>query len=163
MKLNSQKGYSVLEVGIGLIIITVFLIAGITMLKGTYANYRLVEQKNIAMTYLIKGIERELLSDSLTLEVIDDLNKTVTVESTENREVKVTNIDANNMILTTTFEKLTNKDGKDYSNSRIRLITASIEFYTSKNDPSTRRVIELKTYKILDSKTNRLKGEGISD
>ena len=55
MRLKSQRGYSLVEVGVGLVLISIFMVCGVTMLKGTYNTYRLVEQKNIAM-YIGLGI-----------------------------------------------------------------------------------------------------------
>ena len=35
MKLKSQKGYSLIEVGVGLILISIFMTCAISMLSGT--------------------------------------------------------------------------------------------------------------------------------
>ena len=147
MRLKSQKGYSLIEVGVGLILITIFMICGVTMLKGTYNTYRLVEQKNIAMSYLLKAVEIELLDD-VTISVTDDPNDTVIRESNDLRKITVTKIPANDITITTTVEALPTKDGVSYIKSRVKLLTSNAEYYIRKNDPSSRRVLTITTLKI---------------
>lgn len=150
MKLKSEKGFSLVEVGVGLVIITIFLVFGITMLRGTYNTYRLVEQKSVALNYLIKAVENELI-DSVDLNITDSPNNTTTQNITEdgkNIKISLTNIQANNMILRTRVEPLDNKNGKDYSDSKVKLVTATIEYYTKSNDENTKREMTLQTLKI---------------
>ena len=78
----------------------------------------------------------------------ETLYKTVITENTKSRKVTVTTIEANNMIVTTILETLPSKDGKNYEDSKVKLLTSSVEFYIRKNDPSSKRVIELQTLKI---------------
>lgn len=147
MNIKSQKGYSVLEIGVGLIIISIFMVCSVTMLKGTYENYRLVEQNNLAISYAIKGVERELLKGSRVIEITED--PLDTVETREgNKEISVTKIDANNMTLTTIVEPLPEKNGKSYETSKVKLVTSSVEYYLKKNDESTKKILELQTLKI---------------
>lgn len=61
--LKSEKGYSLVEVGIGLIIITIFLISSVSLMNGAFNNYRIIEQRNIAMSYAIDRMENILGSD----------------------------------------------------------------------------------------------------
>ena len=148
MNFKSQKGYSLLEVGVGLVIITIFMVCGVTMLKGTYNTYRVVEQKNIALSYLLRGTEKELL-DSDAINVTDDPNNTIVTEDTPSRKVIVTEIKANNMKLTTVVEPLPPKNGINYSDSEVKLLTSTIEFYIRNNsDESSKRELKLQTLKI---------------
>ena len=147
MKLKSQKGYSLLEIGVGLILITIFMICGVTMLKGTYNTYRFIEQQNTAMNYLIRAVERELL-DNANFTITDNASDTVVQENTNTRKVTVTDIKKHNLIITTTVEILPAKNGKSYVDSNVKTLTANAEFFTRKNDQSSRRVLTIKTLKI---------------
>lgn len=147
MGLKSEKGYSLVEVGVGLILISIFMVCGITMIKGTFNTYRFVEQRNVALSYLIKAVELELLDDN-SISITDDMNDTTIREETTERKVKVTTIPSTTITITTTVENLPTKDGKSYANSRVKLLTGEAEFYIRKNDESSRRVITIKTIKV---------------
>lgn len=147
MNLKSNKGYSLLEIGVGLILITIFMISGVTMLKGTYNTYRYIEQQNIVMNYLIRATEKELLENA-NFTVTDNPSETVVKENTSGRRVTVTTINKHNLVITTTEEILPPKNGKSYANSGVKLLTSNAEFYMKKGDPSSRRTLVLKTLKI---------------
>ena len=147
MNLKSQKGYSLLEIGVGLILITIFMISGVTMLKGTYNTYRYIEHQNIVMNYLIKSVESELL-DNANFEITDNPADTVVVENTTARKTIVTTVSKHNLVITTTLEILPPKNGKSYATSDVKLLTSNAEFYLKKNDQSSKRILTLKTLKI---------------
>ncbi|MBQ8299934.1 MAG: hypothetical protein IJX99_08830 [Clostridia bacterium] len=153
MRLGSQKGYSLIEIGVGLVLITIFMVCGVTMLKGTHNTYRLVEQKSIAMSYLLRAVEIELLDDT-TLTVTDNPNDTVIRESNALRKVSVTTIPANDITITTTVEALPTKNGVSYLESRVKLLTSNAEYFIRKNDESSRRVLTIKTLKIEGVETD---------
>ena len=147
MNIKSQRGYSLLEIGIGLVIITIFMVYSVTMIRGTFATYRAIEQKNIALSYLIMGTERELLSaqEGLDIYLTNNPSDTEVTENTPFRKVTVTNIPDNNMKLTTVVETLPSKDGISYVDSNVKLVTSTIEYYLKKSDPSNRRELVIKT------------------
>lgn len=151
MNFKSQKGFSLVEVGVGLVIIVIFMVVGITMLRGTYSTYRVIEQKNIALNYLIKAVERELV-DGAAIQITDnDAANITTTEMTENGQrikISTVNINVNDMVLTTRVETLPPKDGINYENSKVKLVTATIEYYIRSNDESSRRELELQTLKV---------------
>ncbi len=150
MRLNSQKGYSLIEVGVGLVLITIFLICGVTMLKGTYNTYRLIEKKNIAMSYLIKGTENALITGTI-IPITDDASGTVTEIKEENGQrikTSTTNLSTYNMTLITKIETLPSKNGKDYIDSKVKLVTSTVEFYLNANNPDSKRTMVLKTLKV---------------
>lgn len=147
MNLKSQKGYSLLEIGVGLILITIFMICGVTMLRGTYNTYRFIDQQNIVMNYLIRAVEKELL-ESANFEITDSPADTAIQENTNARKVVVTRVDEHNLVITTTVEILPARNGKTYANSQVKLLTSNAEFYTKKDDPSSKRILTLKTLKI---------------
>lgn len=147
MKLKSQKGYSLIEVGVGLILISIFMTCAISMLSGTCSNYRLIEQKNIAMSYLIKAMECELM-DIEDYSITDNPADTRVVEDVEGKKVTLTEIKKYNLVVTTTLENLPPKNGVSYDDSKVKMLTASVQFYTKKSDPSSKRTLELQTLKI---------------
>lgn len=153
MNFKSQKGYSLLEIGVGLILITIFMISGVTMLKGTYNTYRYIEQRDLAMHYLVQSVERELI-DNANFILTDDPANTVVEENTPSRKVTVTNIPGHNFKITTTLENLPPKNGVSYASSRVKMLTSDIEFFIRKDDESSRRILTLKTLKIEGSGDN---------
>lgn len=147
MKFKSQKGYSLVEVGVGLVLISIFLSCAISMLSGTCANYRLVEQKNIAMSYLIKAVESELIGIE-DYSITDDPADTRVIEDENGKRTTLTEVKNYNLTVTTTIENLPPKNGVSYDDSKVKLLNAEVQFYTKKNDPSSKRTIELKTLKV---------------
>lgn len=61
--MRSQKGYSLIEIGIGLLIIAVFSFFSIALFNGCYNNYRVIQQRNIAMAHAVSTIEEVLQTD----------------------------------------------------------------------------------------------------
>ncbi len=150
MNLKSQKGYSLLEVGVGLIIIVIFMYYSVTMLRGTYNTYRLIEQRNMIMSYLIKSVENELL-DEIEMPLTgnpDDTEERVNTSAKKVVETKIPGWSGDNIIITTTLENLPDKDGKSYTNSKVKLLTSTAEFYIRNGDPASKRTLTLQTYKI---------------
>ena len=147
MNPKSQKGYSLLEIGVGLVLITIFMICGITMLRGTYNTYRYIEQQNIVMNYLIRSVEKELL-ESANFEIAATPATSVVKENTNTRKVTVTEIPQHNLVITTTLEVLPSKNGKNYNGSKVKLLTSDAEFFLKKGVQSSKRTLTLKTLKI---------------
>ena len=153
MNLKSQKGYSLLEIGVGLVIIVVFMYYSVTMLKATYNTYRYIEQRNIIMTYLVKSIENELLDD-IEMPITSNPANTQVQENTRLKKVVVTTIPAvsdlitTNTVITTTVEVLPTKDGKSYVDSPVKLVTSEAVYYIRTSDPTSRRTMTLQTLKI---------------
>ena len=64
MGLKSNKGYSLIEIGVGILILTVFLIVSLGMFNGAYNNYRRIKQRNIAVNTAVTQIENMLQMDT---------------------------------------------------------------------------------------------------
>ena len=64
MNFKSNKGYSLVEIGVGIIILTVFLLVSIGLFNGAYTNYRRIKQKNGAINFAVLQIESMLQSDA---------------------------------------------------------------------------------------------------
>ncbi|MBR6252790.1 MAG: hypothetical protein IKR04_03015 [Clostridia bacterium] len=64
MFLKSNKGYSLVEIGVGIIILTIFLIVSLGMFNGAYNNYRRLKQRNSAVNTAVIQIENMLQTDA---------------------------------------------------------------------------------------------------
>ena len=90
-----QKGYSLIEIVIGLAIILIFLVATGSLVNAAFTNYRLIMQRNEAMAFAISEMENVLTAD--TVEVSDvghtDRNMTsrVKIEKVKNNNLGETN------------------------------------------------------------------------
>lgn len=61
---KSNKGYSLVEIGVGIIILTTFLLVSIGLFNGAYTNYRRIKQRNIAINSAVSQIETMLQTDA---------------------------------------------------------------------------------------------------
>ncbi len=62
--IKSNRGYSLIEIGVGILILTVFLIYSIGMFNGCYNNYRRIKARNLALDRAVYHIENMLSMDS---------------------------------------------------------------------------------------------------
>lgn len=132
MNIKSKSGYSLIEIGIALIIVSIFMISSITLLAASNDNYRRIEQKNIAMSYAIKSIEAIQINDKSIIDLNEIKNK-----------AKV----ENNMEIRTIVENLPPKDGKDYSD-KLQIVTVNVDYKLKSNDAGSVATMTLKTLKI---------------
>ena len=64
MNLKSKKGYSLIEIAVGILILTVFLICSSALFNGAYNTYRMIQQRNIATNLAVRTMEELLQTDS---------------------------------------------------------------------------------------------------
>jgi len=64
MNLKSKKGYSLIEIAVGILILTVFLICSSALFNGAYNTYRMIQQRNLATNLAVKTMEELLQTDS---------------------------------------------------------------------------------------------------
>ena len=78
MLFKSKRGYSLIEIGVGVLILTVFLICSIALFNGCYNTYRMVQQRNLATNLAVSNMESLLQtnSDILTGFFTEELNAT---------------------------------------------------------------------------------------
>lgn len=78
MNFESKKGYSLVEIGVGVIILTIFLICSIALFNGCYNTYRMIQQRNMAINTAVSNMETLLQTDAdiLTGFFINELNTT---------------------------------------------------------------------------------------
>ena len=69
--MKSQKGYSLIEIVFGIVIITLFLLTTGSLINASFANYYLILQRNEAMEIAIQKMEEVLNSDKS--ELIEDV------------------------------------------------------------------------------------------
>ena len=89
MKLRSQKGYSLIEIGVGLLILVVFLWCSRALFNGCYNTYRMIQQRNIATNYAVAAIEDILQTDADILtgyfvQSFDEVNRKYVLEVNSN-------------------------------------------------------------------------------
>lgn len=80
MNLKSKKGYSLIEIGIGILILTVFLICSMALFNGCYNTYRMIQQRNLAINQAVTSMEALLQKDADILtgffeEVYNDIDE----------------------------------------------------------------------------------------
>lgn len=126
MNLKSNKGYSLVEIGIALVIVVIFMTISVSLLSASNENYRIIEQKNIALSYAIKAIEAK------------QLNKPIA-------EIEAIAKNENNMIIEIIEEELEDRDGKEYGD-KVKIITANVIYHVKTNDEG--KTLTLKTLKI---------------
>ena len=64
MTLKDKKGYSLIEIGVGILILTLFLFCSIALFNGCYNTYRMIQQRNIATNYAVRELEKMLQTDA---------------------------------------------------------------------------------------------------
>lgn len=124
--MNLKKGYSLIEIVIGIAIITIFLLCTGSMINASYDNYRMVVQRNNAMEFAIDEME----------------------EIQKSHEIKAGSYDrvAENMLAKINIENV-KSDIKEYED--IYVVTIKVEY--TKTEKSTEKFyLELKSLKIVD-------------
>ncbi len=94
--MSSNKGYSLIEIAIGLSLFTIFLVCTGSLINASYTNYRLILQRNEALDYAIAQMEGVLSSGEVSAGTI------ATTYNNMNGEVKIENVKDG----TTTYENV---------------------------------------------------------
>lgn len=123
--MNLQKGYSLIEIVIGLAIITIFLVCTGSLINASFTNYRLILQRNEAMDFAIKEMEEILMSGDV---------KPIDVGYTEN-----------SMEARVTVSKI--KSGNKVYDDKVFLVTVNVQY--SKTPTSEKKYsIKLQSLKV---------------
>ena len=151
MNLKSQKGYSLIEIGVGILIITVLLACSTSLFNGCFNIYRAIQQKNYVVNHAVARVEELLQTDADVLmpdptneeliNIVDSLKA-----SSDGKEklaageyavpadvVKgdfVNSPDTNNMRITTKIRRVPTDGSYAYDNTLIK-ISVIVE-YTAK-------------------------------
>ena len=126
MNLKSNKGYSLIEIAIGLAVITIFLACTGSLINASFTNYRLLLQRTEALDFAIKEMENVLQSEETT---VSDVGFS---ENFMNARVKI--------------EKI--KNGNKVYDDKVFLVTVNVE-YTRTPTSTDKYNIELKSLKIV--------------
>lgn len=126
MNIKSNKGYSLVEIGIALVIVVIFMTISVSLLSASNENYRIIEQKSTALSYAIKAIEAKQLDNPIT-------------------EIETKAKNENNMTIEVIEEELEDKDGKYYGD-KVKVITANVIYHVKMSDEG--KTLTLKTLKI---------------
>ena len=82
MLFKSNKGYSLIEIGIAIIIVGIFMVASVSLLAASNDNYRRIEQRNIALSYAMQAME-----------TIQIQNKEISLDELKNRALVKNNME----------------------------------------------------------------------
>ena len=124
--MNSNKGYSLIEIAIGLAIITIFLLCTGSLINASFTNFRLILQRNEALDFAIQEMESILQAD----------------------EVNVTDygFSKNSMNTRIKVEKI--RDGNKVYDDKVFKVTVNVEY--SKTPQSKEKYnIELQSLKVM--------------
>ena len=135
--MKSNKGYSLIEIAVGLIIIAIFLVCTGSLIAGSFNNYRLVLQRNEALDVAIKEMEEILQSDNL--KIVDDRT---TIEKGE-----IGYNDNGAMNAKVTIEKI--KNGNKVYDDKVFLVTVDVEY--SRTPTSEQKYnVTLQSLKVME-------------
>ena len=124
--MKAKKGYSLIEIIIGLAIIIIFMIGTLSLINASYDRYRLILQRNEAMDFAIREMEEVLQSGDA---LVSDVGHT-----------------ENNMTSRVTIEKIRN--GNRVYQDKVFKVTVKVEFSTALND-SKKYNITLQSLKVV--------------
>ena len=62
--IKKNKGYSLIEIAVGILMLTIFLLVSIGLFNGCYNNYRRIKQRNIAIDRAVYYMENMLQTDA---------------------------------------------------------------------------------------------------
>ncbi len=126
MNLKSNRGYSLIEIAIGLAVMTIFLACTGSLINASFTNYRLLLQRNEALDFAIKEMENVLQSEGTT---VSDIGFS---ENSMNARVKIENV----------------KNGNKVYDDKVFLVTVNVEYKRTANSTEKYNV-ELKSLKIV--------------
>lgn len=167
--LKSENGYSLIEIGVGLIIISIFLVCSVSLLNGTFNNYRIIEQRNVAMSYAINRMERALNMDVDSLLEIsyseDDIRLSAQsassqeqaegkyavldiVEGVTSEGVKFEDETLNNMVITTSVRRIPVTNDKVFDSSILK-INVKVDYKIKPSD------VDVKSFELSSIKVTK--------
>lgn len=122
--MNSKKGYSLIEIVIGLVVITLFLVTTGSLVNAAYTNYRLVLQRNEALDYAINRMENILKQPG-------DMGLSLATTDRVYTEEEV--IKEGIMKVTTTVDKVKKEDNTSYSD-KLLIVTVDVQYKKASSD-----------------------------
>ena len=121
--MKSKKGYSLIEIAVGIAIITIFLLCTGSLVNASFTNYRMVVQRNEAMGLAIREMENVLqngLSEEAKAILQDGANTNYEYVITENA-----------MTVTVDIDKITS--GALVYDDTVFKVTVNVEYSKTEN------------------------------
>ena len=125
--MKDKKGYSLIEIAIGIAIIIIFIVGTSSLINASYDRYRLILQRNEAMEFAVREMENVLQSGEIN---IFDYGH-----------------NENNMQSRVKIEKV-KKDNIVYSD-KVFLVTVDVDYSRALNDEKKYN-IQLKSLKVVE-------------
>lgn len=139
--MKSQRGYSLIEIAIGLAIILIFLVSTGSLINASYTNYRLVLQRNEAMDIAIKYMENVLLESG------DSIREMARALPEGQTQISYVGYQENNMEAIVKIEKV--KEGNNIYGDKVFLVTVDVLYAKTANSDKKYHV-ELKSLKVIE-------------
>lgn len=161
MKIKNNRGYSLIEIGIGLLIITIFSIFSLALFNGCYNNHHVIQQRNIALSHAINTMEKILQTQSLAALGFEDnmLSRTSILQAAKSAtseerlegnyavpEDEKIQLD-NNMAVTTKYRRVPTTSANEAMDNTVLKVSVIVEYKVRVNDTQS-RTIELESLKI---------------
>ncbi|MBR4111256.1 MAG: type II secretion system protein [Clostridia bacterium] len=143
MNLKSQKGYSLIEIGVGILIITVLLSCSTVLFNGCFNIYRAIQQKNYVVSHAISRVEEmlqknadELLPDPASEEELINIVKSLRTTEEGRKKLAageysvpddiveggfIDSPETNNMRITTKVRRVPSDGDDAYDNTLINI------------------------------------------
>lgn len=125
--MNTKRGYSLIEIAVGIAIIVIFLFCIGSLLNASYTNYSLILKRNEAMDFAIKEMEEILQSDEV---FIGDYGY---AENSMNARITVENV----------------KSGDKVYQDKIYLVTVNVEYLKTPRSEEKMN-IKLQSLKVVE-------------
>lgn len=169
MNFKSQKGYSLIEIGVGIIIITIYLASSTALFNGCFNTYRAIQQRNYVVKYAVSQVEQMLQMDADILmpdlsneELVNEVKNLSTTsagkEKLANGEYSVPNDvvigdfanspDTNNMRITRKVRRVPSDGDYAYDNTVI-IISVLVEYTAMpQKDPTNVAQEDILSYEL---------------
>ena len=141
--MKSHKGYSLVEIVIGLAIILIFLFATGSLINASYTNYRLVLQRNEAMDFAISEME-SVLGESGDKIISDYLEKNS--KDSSNTVISDVGYTKNSMEARVRIEKVKNEE-KIYDD-KVFIVSVNVSYSRMAND-TKKYSLNLQSLKVI--------------
>ena len=152
--IKQNKGYSLLEIGIGLLIITVFTTFSLGLFNGCHNNYRVIQQRNIALSHAISkmeyilqtndfsklGFESDMISRNGILSAARDASPSDRMQGYY--AVPVDSLDdiENNMKLRVSYRRIPTSNSNEAMDNTVLKVTVQVDYKVRVNDTEYRNL-----------------------
>ena len=160
MKFKNTHGYSMIEIGIGLLIIMIFSIFSLGLFNGCYNNHHVIQTRNLALKYATQTMENILQSDLSSLGFTSSMTSRSNILSACSAASALDRAEGNyavpedetidvnkNITITTKYRRIPTTSGSEaYDNTVIKV--SVIANYKIKTNDTEARTLELESIKV---------------